>query len=134
MAALAVLGVFCASAALAGHIHKESWYADELAREVAGRTEARMPNGTRCDVLTAGRAVEVEFAAKWCESIGQALNYAAQTGKGAGIALIIETPAEERFLARLRSVIRFHNLPIAVCVLRPFNASALELQNANALK
>ena len=35
-----------------------------------------MPDGTRCDILTDTHAIEVDFADKWAEAIGQSLNYA----------------------------------------------------------
>ena len=47
-----------------------------------------MPDGTRCDILTDTHAIEVDFADKWAEAIGQSLNYAMQTGKKAGIVLV----------------------------------------------
>ena len=43
--------------------------------------EVVMKDGTRCDILTATHAIEVDFAKKWAEAIGQSLNYAMQTGK-----------------------------------------------------
>jgi len=128
--ALAV-SLFAVSAATlsAKHQHLESWYADALAEQLAGaRTEVRMKNGTRCDVLATHHSIEVEFAAKWCEAIGQSLNYASQTGRLGAIALILENGSDERFLVRLRQVISWHQLSIAVIVMRPFNADGLEIQ------
>ena len=49
-----------------------------------------MPDGTRCDILTDTHAIEVDFADKWAEAIGQSLNYAMQTGKKAGIVLVLK--------------------------------------------
>ena len=40
-----------------------------------------MPDGTRCDILTDTHAIEVDFANKWAQAIGQSLNHAMQTGK-----------------------------------------------------
>lgn len=76
--------------------------------------EVRVPDG-RVDVVTESHAIEVEFSAKWKQAIGQALWYALQTGKAAGIVLVLED--EERDApdaVRLGTVIREHKLPIKV--------------------
>ena len=49
-----------------------------------------MPDGTRCDILIDTHAIEVDFADKWAEAVGQSLNYAIQTGKKAGIVLVLK--------------------------------------------
>ena len=40
--------------------------------------EVVMKDGTRCDILTSTHAIEVDFAKKWAEAIGQSLNYASK--------------------------------------------------------
>jgi len=92
-----------------------------------------MRDGTRCDVLTGTHAVEVEFAPKWCEAVGQSLNYASQTGNPGGIALILESEGDARFLQRLRTLIAFHQLPLVVVVMRPFNKTGIAFENLNAV-
>ena len=99
----------------------ERWYADEIADAIAGRTEVRMRDGSRCDILTSTHAIEVDFARKWAEAIGQSLLYASQTGKPGAIALIVESPADERFVKRLSGVIAWHRLPIGLLIVRPLN-------------
>lgn len=129
--AVAVAALVClsTSAAHAGHQHLESWYSKALAEQLPGaKTEVRMHNGTRCDVLATHHSIEVEFASKWCESIGQSLNYSAQTGRMGAVALILEHDSDERFLTRLRQVISWHQLPIAVIVLRPFEERSLTIE------
>lgn len=125
---LAVGLLLAASSAQAGHRHLESWYADALAEELGARTEVRLRNGTRCDVLATHHAIEVDFAPKWCEAIGQALCYASQTGRTGTVALILEQPGDEKFLTRLREVITWHQLPLVVTVLKPFGEDGLELR------
>ena len=49
---------------------------EKFAREIGGQVEVVMKDGTRCDILTATHAIEVDFAKKWAEAIGQSLNYA----------------------------------------------------------
>jgi hypothetical protein len=45
------------------------------------RMEQTLPNGTRADCVSETHAIEVDFAHKWAEAVGQSLNYAAETGK-----------------------------------------------------
>ena len=56
-------------------------------------------------MVTETHAIEVEFAPKWTEGLGQSLWYSFQTNKKAGIVLIIEDKKDERFLIKLRSLI-----------------------------
>ncbi|MBZ0218085.1 MAG: hypothetical protein K8F25_16130 [Fimbriimonadaceae bacterium] len=49
----------------------------------------------RVDCLSATHAIEVDWADKWAESIGQALYYAYETGKEPGIVLVCKNPAED---------------------------------------
>lgn len=92
----------------------ERWYQEKVASSLQGAMEVRVPDG-RVDVVTESHAIEVEFSAKWKQAIGQALWYALQTGKAAGIVLVLED--EERDApdaVRLGTVIREHKLPIKV--------------------
>lgn len=54
----------------------------------------------------------MDFTNKWAEGIGQSLFYSLQTGKKAGIVLILENPGDRRFWIRLNTTIQHHNLPI----------------------
>ena len=79
-----------------------------------GQQEVRLPDRTRVDCLTAEYAVEVEFANKWAEAVGQSLYYAFQTNKKAGIALIFRKDSDRKYWYRLNSVIEHYGLPIRV--------------------
>ena len=46
----------------------ERYYQEKFAREIGGRVEVVMKDGTRCDILTATHAIEVDFAKKWAEA------------------------------------------------------------------
>jgi len=69
-----------------------------------GELEFRLNDGARVDCLTAEYAVEVEYAQKWAEAIGQSLFYAKSTGRKPGILLILGDKGDERFARRLRTV------------------------------
>jgi len=73
-----------------------------------------MPDQSRVDCMNATHAVEFDFGKKWAESIGQALNYGAQSGKTPGIVLILEQPGDERYLRRVLRVREVYGLPLEV--------------------
>ena len=49
----------------------ERYYQEKFAREIGGRVEVVMKDGTRCDILTATHAIEVDFAKKWAKLLGR---------------------------------------------------------------
>ncbi len=67
----------------------------------AGQSEVTLPDKTRAACITQRYAVEVEFATKWYQAIEQALFYSMQTGKKAGVLLIIENVEQNKFWIRL---------------------------------
>ncbi len=81
---------------------------------INAKIEVIAPNKTRCDVLTDEYAIEVEFAPKWIESIGQSLNYASQFNKKAGIVLILESPKDYKYYNLAKKLITERNLPITI--------------------
>ena len=48
----------------------------------------------------------------WSEAVGQSAYYAIQTGKKAGIVLILETMKDRKYWIRLNTTIEHFNLPI----------------------
>jgi len=105
--------IILSNLANAQRLHKESWYQKNVATKWNAKTEVRVANG-RVDIVGANYATEVEFADKWKEAIGQALWYAFQTNKKAGIILICEKPEDHKHAMRLRSVIQHNKLDIKV--------------------
>ena len=73
-----------------------------------------MKDGTRCDILTATHAIEVDFAKKWAEAIGQSLNYALHTGKRAGVALIVLSPSDKKYIERVRKISAEYSLGLTI--------------------
>lgn len=92
----------------------ESYYQDQFAKEVGGQIEVTVGDGTRCDILTKTHAIEVDFARKWGEAIGQSLNYGFHFDRRAGILIILESPSDRKHLIRINSIIRHYDLPIDV--------------------
>ena len=91
------------STAHAAHLHKEKEYQQAWCQ---GEMEVRMPDGTRADCVTKNYAIEIDFAPKWAEALGQALHYADQTGKQPAILLIIERDKDWRYYNRLKRTAR----------------------------
>ena len=88
----------------APHRYKEKVYQAAWCAAHGGQAEVVLPDRTRVDCVTEGHAVEVDFAPKWAESIGQALYYSMRTGRKPGILLIMESEQDARFLERLLAV------------------------------
>ena len=109
----------CAVTAQAKHLHKERYYQDIWCARNAGTLEVRLAGGLRIDCETDTHAVEVDFAPKWAEAVGQSLAYAAATGKRPGILLILERPSDERHLTKLHDAITQNALPIDVWTIEP---------------
>ena len=115
-ALLLLLALTCSASA--ARLNHERYYQDIAAAKYGGQAEVTMPDGTRCDIVTDTHAIEVDFADKWGEAIGQSLNYAFQTNKRAGILLILENPKDERHLIRVQSIINHYGLPIDLMAIR----------------
>lgn len=87
----------------AKHLHPEKHYQKLWCAKKKGIMEYKLDDGSRVDCLTDKYAVEVDFAPKWHECIGQALYYAKKTKRIPACALIMENgDADKRFLYRLR--------------------------------
>ncbi len=100
--------------------HHEKWYQDLWVTAHGGRAEVVLKSGARCDILTNTHAVEVDFADKWAEGLGQAQHYASQTGKRAAVLLIMENGRDIRYLNRLRSTRDYFKLPVDIWVYKAY--------------
>ncbi len=120
LAALILLvSVLCPAAAHPKTLHRERFYQASWCSGRGGTMEVTLPDRTRIDCLTSAHAIEVDFAPKWAEAIGQALYYGASTGKRPGVLLIMEKPGDRRYLERLRLAVKRFGLPLKVWVVSP---------------
>jgi len=72
-----------------------------LAAKYQGLPEYRTVDGSRVDVLTDEYAIEVEWAKKWPEAIGQALLYGVVTGRRPAVILLLrDKPSEDKYFLR----------------------------------
>lgn len=99
----------------AKHLHLEKEYQKTFANRIGGKTEIVLEDGARVDILTDEYAIEVDFANKWAESIGQSLFYALKTNKKPAILLIIERPTRDlKYLKRLKTVTEKYDIKVFV--------------------
>ena len=101
--------------------YPERYYQEQWCKEHNGQAEVVLPDRTRCDCVTASYAIEFDFGNKWAEAIGQSLYYSLQTGKRAGIVLILESEKDNKYWIRLNSTIEHFRLPIDVWKIGPGN-------------
>ncbi len=64
------------------------------------------------DCLTETHAVEVDFARKWAEAIGQSLYYSHYTGKKPGILLVIGTERDQIRIKHIKPVVEKHGIDV----------------------
>ena len=72
------------------HLHKEKYYQKIFCNKMNGILEHTLKDKSRVDCLTSTYAIEVDFANKWAESIGQSLFYSVETNKSPAVLLIME--------------------------------------------
>lgn len=77
---------------------------ERLAEKYQAAREVRLSDGCRVDLLSDTEAIEVDWAKKWAESIGQSLYYAIATERSAGIILLTRTATDSRYVDRCRMV------------------------------
>jgi hypothetical protein len=83
----------------------EKFYQVQMCNRLKGEIEVVLHDKTRVDCLTDKYAIEVDWARKWAEGVGQSIYYAEMTNKKPAIALIMaDTDADERHYKRLSIV------------------------------
>lgn len=94
---------------------RESYYQERFAEAIKGEQEVVLSDRTRVDIVTNTHVIEVDFAEKWAEAIGQSLHYEGMlANKKAGVLLVMKGKEEERFLDRLVGVAAKCNIDVWV--------------------
>lgn len=89
--------------ASAKRLHPEVEYQTYWCNKNNGIMEYKLSDKTRVDCLTDTLAVEVDFANKWAECIGQAIYYGRMTKRQPACLLIMENEEKDlKYLKRLR--------------------------------
>lgn len=87
----------------AKHLYTEKEYQTLWCNARNGIMEYKLDDKTRVDCLLPTMAVELDFAKKWSECIGQALYYGKKTKRIPACVLILENPENDtKYLKRLR--------------------------------
>lgn len=70
----------------------------ELAKQISGKTEFRLSDGSRVDILTETEAIEVEWSDNWAEAIGQSTYYGLATDRQPCVWLLLRGNHDEDYL------------------------------------
>lgn len=103
----------------AKHLYKEAVYQNYWCSIHKGIQEYKLPDKSRVDCLLPDMAVEVDFAHKRDECLGQALRYGAYTKKKAACLLIVEKNNDYKYVRQLRYTIRKKGLDVSVFIIKP---------------
>ena len=87
---------------------------------MGGEAEVRLSDGTRCDIILYDLAIEVDWAKKWPEAVGQCLHYSRLVGKRPGILLLTRgKPTEDKYLDDCRNVCRMIDITMLTWSTKP---------------
>lgn len=104
----------------AKRLHPEAEYQKAWCGKRNGIMEYKLNDKTRVDCLTPTLAVEIDFANKWAECIGQALYYGKMTNRQPACVLIMENPEKDtKYLNRLRRAVYRKGLDMRTFTIKP---------------
>ncbi len=121
LAALTLLLILIpASAQAAARVNEQARYSKNWCEKIGGKLRVLVENKTVVDCLTDQFAVKISFADEWASAIGYARYYAVTTGRDPGVALIMESPAQEfSLLVFLLTAIKDDSKTWRVWVVKP---------------
>jgi hypothetical protein len=91
-----------------GNEHDES---RRLAIKYKAKREIVLPDGARCDLVNDQYAIEVDYAPKWAEAIGQSLYYASVLRRKPAIILLCDMNSQ-RYVNRAKYVCAEHGITL----------------------
>ncbi|MCB0567125.1 MAG: hypothetical protein KDD01_22390 [Phaeodactylibacter sp.] len=102
--------LFILTTALAAAAQKnEADYVELIRQQMGGQKEVAVNSGY-VDLVTGRYAIEVEFANKWKQSIGQALWYGLQTDRTPGVVLIKRGENDHKYVIQFGSALQYAGL------------------------
>ena len=111
----------------AKHLHREKVYQMYWAeKNNAVATEYILPDKARVDIVTKEYAIEVDFAYKWAESVGQSLYYAEMMKLKPGIVLIVEDIKDFKLVFRLRVLTEKYNIRLWIITPNDLDLSVMK--------
>lgn len=105
--------LLCPNLAFSKRINPESYYQDIWCAKLQGVKEVKI-GAVRCDCVTKEYAIEFDFANKYHEAIGQALEYGFLLNKKPAIILIIEYKKDRKYYDRLKKLVKALDLDIKI--------------------
>jgi hypothetical protein len=90
----------------------DDFYKRKWCTEHKGALDVKISDGTTADCITSTHVVEFQLAPNWTDAIGRTLYYCRETGKKAGIVLIIKDEKGLEDWNRLNTIIKHFTLPI----------------------
>ncbi len=89
----------------------EREYQKELCSSLNGVSEYVLPDKTRVDCLTKDLAIEIDFARKWAECVGQALYYGHETNRVPTCALIA-SDKDIKYIKRIKKMVKKYSIKL----------------------
>jgi len=81
----------------------ERYYQTKMCNHLGGQVEYLLVDKSRVDCLTEEYAIEVDWAKKWAEGVGQSLYYAHMTNRKPAIGLIVGKK-DKKHVKKLKSI------------------------------
>jgi len=98
----------------------EDQWTEKNAKRFKGKTGVVLWDLTRPDLVTEKHAIEVDWAKKYKEAIGQSLYYAIQTNKQPGIILLVkDRKTEMKYVYRCQVVAAKYGIRVWVETVKP---------------
>ena len=105
---IAAIALLYPTSASAGEVEIMRKWCDER----GGRSEFRLPDGTRVDCELPTQSVEADYSKKWAECVGQAMYYGSVTGKQGVCLLLIGKGNWQAHLRRAKTIGRLGGIAI----------------------
>jgi len=118
---LITLSVF-SSPVLALEIERQKkWYINHWCAGEGGKKLVALPDGSICECVTDTHAISMEFGDNWEKAIENALHFADQTGKKAGITIIFEKKRTRKNWSKLKDKVAAEDLAIDLWEIKAYN-------------
>lgn len=116
-AVLLLLGLgaaLCGQQTVGARPGTEVWWCERLAQKYGAEVEVRLPDESRVDLLTPEYAIEVDWANKWAEGIGQALYYGLVTERKPAVLLLTRDRDDKLYVVRCQVVCAKYGIKLLV--------------------
>ena len=99
-------------------LEKEKYYSDRICKEMSGDYMYVLDDDSKPDCVTKTHVFEFDWAEnmKIYEAIGQSLYYASQTKLKPGVYLLIKEDNSEKYIRKIREVIKYFDLDIELII------------------